>query len=115
MNFFSIFNEYVVMALVIVLAVVTTWITKRKLAGRKQPVSKKATGIILSMEKVALAHEHHIEVKMLVMVMPEKSRNFVGELVETFLLTDLLLLKIGDKIPVEYSAGPRLTLVRAAI
>ena len=64
---------------------------------------QKAMGVILSVEQQLLRDGHRAEIKLLVMVMPEHSRNFVGELVETVLLTDLLSLKIGDKISLTYA------------
>ena len=112
MNIFSVFNEFVVMGLVLFLLLITGFVISKKLRKRNALRSKMATGIILSVEKLALAKEHQVEVKLLVMVMPEKSRNFVGELTETVLLTDLLCMKIGDKIRVEYAAKYKLSLAR---
>ena len=101
MNILSVLNEFVVMALVLMVLLITGWIIWKRLRKKRQR-SSNATGIILSVEKIALAKEHQVEIKMLVMVMPERSRNFVGELIETVLLTDLLSMKIGDKIRVSY-------------
>lgn len=112
MNILSILNEYVaagfLLAVVLTAAIYTSVHFRRKTGTR----SKKATGVILALEKLALAKEHQVEVKILVMVMPERSRNFVGELVETVPLTELLLMKIGDKIAVEYSGSSKLVLSR---
>lgn len=114
MNIWSVFNEYVVMSLVALVLLAVFVIIKKRLRSKDDGSAKKATGIILALEKIALAKEHHVEIKILVMVMPERSRNFVGELVETVLLTDLLLMKIGDRIAVEYYNNCKLMLSRPA-
>ncbi|MBC7937944.1 MAG: hypothetical protein H7Y86_21565 [Rhizobacter sp.] len=113
MNIFSVFNEFVVIGLALLLLLIAAIMIRKSLRRKNALRLKTATGIILSVEKLALAKEHHVEVKLLVMVMPDKSRNFVGELIETVLLTDLLAMKIGDRIPVEYSNNYKLMLGRA--
>jgi hypothetical protein len=100
------------MALLLLAVIIFVILIRKRLRRKRAFRSRQATGIILSLEKIALAKEHTVEVKILVMVMPEKSRNFVGELIETVLLTDLLSMKIGDKIPVEYTNNFRLVLAK---
>lgn len=111
MNIFSVLNEFTMAGVVLLLGLAAYFIL-RKRQNSTTNGAKKATGIILALEKIALSKEHHVEIKMLVMVMPEKSRNFVGELIETVLLTDLLGMKIGDRIAVEYCSNYKLALSR---
>lgn len=111
MNILSVVNVYTVITTVLLILLFAGLFIKKRRC-RSDPRSRKATGVILALEKLALTKENHVEIKLLVMVMPERSRNFVGELIETVFLPDLLLMKIGDKIAVEYSCNSKLILSR---
>ena len=73
---------------------------KRKMAG---PVISKA--IVLSWENTGVLINNRPEIKLQVQVIPERGRNFVVEIKDTFSPEDTLNVHTGSTIQVKYNSA----------